>query len=288
MDAAKHLKRSFVGTLMAVLIALCAIAAATFAWYVYQTGAHTTRVHMAAGAGASLQIANQYDGAYSSAAVLDAFTGTLNPVSTNRIENGFQKVVGFTNGTENQSLLVASLFGPSDASDYYKTTLYIKTNGGATQVYVSDIGFEDSDPESPISTAIRVGFVAHAPGENQPATGEYIFAINGESNPQAEYNTATGEEGYVLDSTRTDGTTLPFAPYNDENFCVYDTQQGVTALKSGSVPLFTVEGDGAGGYGYAVELEVYIWLEGCDRDCTQNLSSKTLRNLALSFAGFSA
>ena len=40
-----------------------------------------------------------------------AFTGRLNPVSTNRISGGFQKVIGFTNGTENQSNLVASLFG---------------------------------------------------------------------------------------------------------------------------------------------------------------------------------
>ena len=35
-------------------------------------------------------------------------------------------------------------------------------------------------------------------------------------------------------------------------------------------------------------LMVYIWLEGCDKDCTQNLCSTTLRNLALSFAGFEA
>ena len=33
VDAAKHLKRSFVGTLMAVLIALCAITPHLVVWY---------------------------------------------------------------------------------------------------------------------------------------------------------------------------------------------------------------------------------------------------------------
>ena len=101
-----------------VIIALVTVAAvaflsatvATFAWYVYNTRAHTTDVHMAAGAGVSLQIANKFEGPYGSSAVLDEFVGILNPVSTNNVLGGFQKVIGFTNGTENQSLLLANLF----------------------------------------------------------------------------------------------------------------------------------------------------------------------------------
>ena len=61
---------------------------------------------------------------------------------------------------------------------------------------------------------------------------------------------------------------------------------GTVSLKEQSLPLCTVLGNGSGGYGEAVELEIYIWLEGCDKDCTNNLCSKTLKNLALSFAGF--
>ena len=57
------------------------------------------------------------------------------------------------------------------------------------------------------------------------------------------------------------------------------------SLKEDSVPLFTIQGSGDGAYGEAVQVDVYIWLEGCDEDCTNNLCSMTLRNLALSFAG---
>jgi hypothetical protein len=285
MDATKHLKRRFVTALIALVVALLAALSATFAWYIYNTNAHTTNVHMAAGAGASLQISNTYEGAYGSAALLDAFTGQLNPVSTDRISGGFQKVFGYTNGSENQSNLVANLFGASESSDYYKTSLYLRTNGEAVQVYLSDIGFEDDDPDNPISTAIRVGIVTHTPGASGAVDSEYIFAINTADNPKAEYNTATGQEGYVLDSTKTDGTTVPFTPYTSANFCDYDQENGAVTLKDQSVPLFEIQGTADGDYGTAVRVDIYIWLEGCDKDCTMNLCSATLKNLSVSFAG---
>lgn len=285
MNTSKKLKRRFVLAVLVLALAFLAVVTATFAWYIYNTSAHTTNVHMAAGAGVSLQICNKYDGTYGSAAVLDEFAGTLNPVSTNRISGGFQKVFGFTNGSENQTNLVASLFGPGETSDYYRTSLFIRTNGETCTVYLSDIGYEDSDENNPISTAIRVGLSVHSPGQNKAVSNEYIFQINEKKNPQAEYNTATGRQGYVLDESKKDGTTVAFAPYTSRNFCSYDKDEGVVSLKEDSVPLFTIQGSGDGAYGEAVQVDVYIWLEGCDEDCTNNLCSMTLRNLALSFAG---
>jgi len=290
VDSPKKLKHSFVVALFALGVALMAAVVATFAWYIYNTNAHTTNVHMAAGAGVSLQISTAYEGPYSSSAVLQEFVGTLNPVSTNNIMNGFQKVFGFTNGNENQPLLVANLFGKSEASDYYRTSLYFKTNGDVQNVYLSNIAFEDSDANKPISTAIRVGFVAHNPGKNMAENAQYmsIFAINDAKNPEKQYNTATGSEGSVLDSTRDDGTTVVFTPYTKANFCDYDSNSGVTKLRTDSRAVCQVPAGTGGEYGEAVQLDVYIWLEGCDEDCTINLSAQTLKNLALSFAAYPA
>lgn len=267
-----HLRRQLWLALLALGVAFAAASAATFAWYIYNTSAHTTRVHMAAGTSVALYISNSADGDYSSSAVLDAFRGTLDPVSTNRIQNGFQKVYGFTNGSENRPSLVASLFGAPATSDYYNTSLYLKTDGNDLAVYLSDIGFTDSDPDNPISTAIRVGFVV-------PSTGqEAIFAINTAANPKQEYNTQQGQPGDVLDSTKTDGSTVHFAPLTSANFCSYDRETGATALLDGSTPILTAGQT-------PVKLDIYIWLEGCDEDCTQNLCATTLQNLALSFCG---
>jgi len=289
MAETKHLKSKFAGALFALLGAFLAVAVATFAWYIYNTRAHTTNVHMVAGTGVSLQISDEYNGEYSSAAVLDEFIGRLDPVSTNNILNGFQKVVGFTNGTDTQPILVANLFGQSTDTDYYQTQLFFRTNGDAQNIYVSDISFEDSDASNPISSAIRVGFVAHYPGANQAADADTmrIFSISDIKNPKKEYNTQTGQEGYVLDSTKTDGTTVPFTPHDKNNFCEYDSATGVTKLKEESIPLCQIVGDG-GMFGTPVQIDVYIWLEGCDEDCTNNLVRTTLKNLALSFAAFPA
>lgn len=284
ISSRKKLKNRLTTGTFALLIALLAVVSATYAWYVYNTGRHTTKVRMAAGAGVNLQISNSYSGTYGSAAVLDSFSGSLNPVSTNRISGGFQKVLGFTNGTENQSNLVASLFDRGDYTDYYKTSLFLRTNGNPTDIYIADIGFEDSDPKNPISSAIRAGFVVHKTGRSQPAEGEYIFAISNKKNPHASYNTAKGKEGDVLDCTKTDGSTVPFTPYTSAAYCNYDQNTGEVNLKNGSLKLCTISGnDGAAGE--PVQIDLYIWLEGCDEDCTGNLGSQTLKNLSVSFAG---
>lgn len=282
---AKRLKRKFTRALLALLITFLAVASATYAWYIYNTSQHTTNVRMAAGAGVNLQISNAYNGMYGSSAVLESFSGQLVPVSTNKISAGFQKVTEFASGYQTKTGLAASIFGNGEQNDYYHTSLFLRTTGGTLDIYLSDIGFEDSDEASPISSAIRLGLVVHKVGEHQAPDNEYIFSISDKKNPEAEYNTATGQEGYVLDASRKDGTTVPFTPYTSDEYCIYNKETGAVKRKDDSLRLCTISGADDGSVGESVEIELYIWLEGCDEDCTSNLCRQTLRNLAVSFAG---
>ena len=59
-------------------------------------------------------------------------------------------------------------------------------------------------------------------------------------NPEAEYNTSTGEEGYVLD--KNGNTTDDYTLYTKANYCNYDETTGETTLKDDSVKLCTVTG----------------------------------------------
>lgn len=281
----KSLRRRLTISILVVIITLCAVVSATYAWYIYNTSRHTTDVRMAAGAGANLQISNSYSGEYGSAAVLESFKGQLEPVSTNKVTAGFQKATSFIAGQGGSADLLAAGFDDSEARDYYHTSMYLRTNGNDTDIYLADIGFEDSDEKVPISSAIRVGLVVHKPGQNMPVSSEYIFAISDKKNPEASYNTATGKEGYVLDGVKKDGTTVPFSPYTSDAYCIYDKNTGVVTLKKTSEKLCTITGDGHGKPGTPVQIEVYIWLEGCDEDCTVNLCGETLKKLAVSFAG---
>lgn len=279
----KMLKYRLTSSFVAFLIALLAVASATYAWYIYNTSRRTTNVRMAAGAGGSLQISNSYDGTYGASAVMESFTGRLVPVSTNSITGGFQKVTGFTEGSEDQAPLVANMFGKGEERDYYHTSLFLRTNGTDTGIYISDIGFEDSDENLPISSAIRLGMVVHQPGKDAGVAGEYIFEISDKKNSMKEYNTATGQEGFVLDASRKDGTTVAFKPYTKADYCNYNKETG-TLTVGNALKLCTVSGN-SGGYGTPVEIEIYIWLEGCDEDCTTSLCNQTLKNVAISFAG---
>lgn len=273
-------------TAIILFVSFSSLVAVTFAWYVYQTGAKTSDIRMAVGTGSSLQISSMYNGEYGNSALMDKFNGLLDPVSTDRIQNGFQKVTGFEDTDHTQDGFMAAIFGTSETTDYYKTTLYLRVAGGKQDIYLYDIGYEDDDNDNPISTAIRIGFLVHEPGENKPVEDEFIFVINHADNPKAHYNTATGLEGYVLDSTKTDGTTVLMERLFDaNNFCEYDADTGLTTLKEKSQKLCWLEGAEDGDYGVPVQVDVYVWLEGCDKDCYNNICGKTLKKIALSFAG---
>ena len=140
----KSLRRRLTISILVVIITLCAVVSATYAWYIYNTSRHTTDVRMAAGAGANLQISNSYSGEYGSAAVLESFKGQLEPVSTNKVTAGFQKATSFIVGQGGPDDLLAAGFDDSEARDYYHTSMYLRTNGNDTDIYLADIGFEDS------------------------------------------------------------------------------------------------------------------------------------------------
>ena len=72
----------------------------------------------------------------------------------------------------------------------------------------------------------------------------------------------------------------------EENLCSYDSATGKVTVTDKSTALGTISGDGNGGYGTPMKVDVYLWLEGCDRDCTLNLAGQTMELLALNFAGF--
>lgn len=276
MKASKSLRYKMILAALAVVVALLSITIATFAWYVYNTTARTTQVKMVAGSSVSIQISSALEGPYSSSAVMESFTGTLTPVSTDKISGGFQKVQRFD--MDNDRLVASRFLSGAESVDYYKTALFLRTNGDNLDIYLSGIGFEDASEQNPISTAMRLGLVVNG--------NEYIFAVNTQPNPNAGDNAAKEKEGgYVLDSTKTDGTTLPFAPYNQDNFCSYNQTDGSVTLSESALRLCTISGNGRGGYGESMRVDIYLWLEGCDEDCTRNLLGQTMKNLALSFAG---
>lgn len=290
MSESEKLRRSLIIAALALLVALLSVSAATFAWYIYHTNVRTTEVKMSAGSSISLQISNALEGPYSSATQMEKFSGGLLPVSTDKITGGFQKCTNFEGVWDNGTYRsVAKYFAPSaDAVDYYKTSLYLRTNSDNLDIYLSYIDSKDDSELNPISTSMRLGLVV---GDK-----EYIFEINPAMNPAVDpEKTETPEDngakermgGYVLRHDKTDGSTVDFSDrlLTADNLCEYNEATGAVSLKEKSVSIGTISGDGKGGFGTPMKVDVYLWLEGCDRDCTVNLSGQTMELLALKFAG---
>ncbi len=282
----KKLRTSYFGALIALLLAFAAMATATFAWYIYNTGAHTTEVHMAAGTSVYLEISNEYDGVFSTSTVLESFTGQLIPVSTDEIVNAagqpqFQVCTEFAPGSAGQPSLVAKLFGEAPETAFYVTPVFLRFKGSEKcDVYLSGIDYTNDNETYPLSSASRVGLVIHEPGRNGAVTDQFIIDIDPEGvNPAAQYNTATGEEGHVLDHRYIDGTTIPFTPLTSANYVDYDKMTAIVTLKEKSEKIVTLTGGDD-----PVRVDIYIWVEGCDKDCTNEMMGRTLRDVSTSFA----
>lgn len=182
--------------------------------------------------------------------------------------------------------MLANVFAPAQRSDYYETSLFLTTCSVATDVYLADINYDDLDAENPISTALRVGFAVHALGQGQPVVSQYIIELTRAHNPQGRYNTFNGSAGDVLDSSRSDGSTVTFTPLNSSNYCQYNDDTGELTLLPSSTMLRSLPAASANAdHGTPVQVDVYVWLEGCDEDCTNNLANTNLESLALHFAG---
>ena len=293
MSESQKLRRSLMIAALALLVALLSVTAATFAWYIYHTNVRTTEVKMSAGSSISLQISNALDGPYSSATQMEEFKETLVPVSTDSILGGFQRVNTFETIQENDRYrLIVKSFRPSDEVEYYKTSLYLRTSAMDLDIYLSRVGVEDGSEENPVSTAARLGLVIE--GEDGK-TQEFIYELNPEINPavdpnQTEYPIDNGmkdpRDGIVLKHDKTDGTTVDFTPLTKENMCEYHDDSDTFELKETSTRICTISGDGKGDYGTPQKVDVYLWLEGCDRDCALNLAGETMKVVALNFAGF--
>ena len=161
--------------------------------------------------------------------------------------------------------------------EYYKTTLLLRTTAQSLDVYLAGIGSTDRAGQY-LSTAMRLGLVVQGQ--------EFIFELNKASNHDriGDNGSEKAEGYYVLDSTKNDGTVVPFTPLDDSALCNYDPATGAASRKENSVKICTLTGPG-GQYSEPVSVDVYLWLEGCDEDCTVDLAGQTMELVSLIFAG---
>ena len=276
------------------------IVGATFAWFADNRNVSADGMKFQAATTSNLEISTTAANGYASSASVTSALQSLTPASTTNLGNFFAtkdsgQAVYETGVLHNDATLVDVTVTEAPAvvntavEHVVKYTFYIRTNGDTalTNLYLSEISVTGAVTEgvaaavsADISKALRIGVICST--STYGTATPYIYApvgyagatyIGGES---ANYKgitdttsaSATALTGCVIERSSTNGT-----PYEDT----------VVNLKAASANTDVLATSVPTGDGY-VAIDVYVWYEGQDMNCTSLLASVEELNIKVTFA----
>lgn len=275
MDEKKALKRSGRLAILWILLAIIAAVSVTFAWFNFNS---TTNIEPNTGStigdgDASLLISSTRNGNFDKTCDLypQNAGGDLRPVSTSNL-NGFYKAVA------QDDKGISTLYTDA-SSDVDKSTLhgevYLTCRQGNLDVYFLKQGTNFGNDMQALA-AMRLGVKISSSSVSE----SYIFKLDSIADTSAAKSIQTVPSRNTVVSSVNNGV----ATYvNDPARNIGDYFANSTGLDDkdpgpGKSKLCTVrDGD-------IVKVEYWLYLEGCDDNCSNPVKSKDV-NLQLSFAG---
>ena len=276
------------------------IVGATFAWFADNKNVSADGMKFQAATTSNLEISTSTDSGYASSASVTSVLQSLTPASTTNLGKFFAtkdsgQAVYETGALHDDAKLVDVIVtnAPTAANTTTEHVVhyvfYIRTNGDTAlqNLHLSEISVTGAVTEgvaaavsADISKALRIGVICstatygtatpyiYAPVGYESAT--YIGGASAEYKGITDTTSASATEltGCVIERTPTNGT-----PYADTvvNLAAAPTNTDVLAT---SVPT---------GDGY-VAIDVYVWYEGQDMNCTSLLASVEELNIKVTFA----
>lgn len=319
----KKMKMQLMATAASVLISGIALTSATYAWYVANNTVEATTTKISATTnGFILQIATaeqgpQHGGEQTSLAA-STTGGIISPSSTNNLINWYVcegwneegKVTSYrkprfvTNGKPGQ-------YGADDDPHYAylksEYILYTITETGLADVYLDasegspiTLSANGTPTTDTIPKSMRIGITIQNIKKN--ADNKYID--DGEEELKVVYapyeetgkgNDAEARDGWTCIGNGTDGKLKPVAvtyPYIYATTYTDQNNQNWVATKVGKnyeVSSGTQKIASSVGYD-GVKMRVYIWMEGTDADCVNNVAAEdpATYNVNVKLAGISA
>lgn len=316
----RQLKRELIGAAISLLIAIVALVAASYAWYVTNnTVKATTSTISATTNGFILQIAKAEDGAQHGgnqmSLVASNLGGRITPSSTNDLKNWYicqgwgddGKVTTYTKPTFATG--TGTKPGQYEAGGkthyaYIKSEyiLYTISESGLADVYLDGTGGQaitvsidngKTATSATIPDSMRIALTTQPlDTDGKTPTGDetlrVVYAPKAVSGKGNDSQAIDGKWTYIS-GTKPEEVTYPHiheTTYTDQN------GKNWAATKSGED--YTVPSDSnaiATNVGYnGVMLRVYIWMEGTDADCVNNAAAEdeATYSVALKLAGVAA
>lgn len=285
----KALKKQMGAAIAMVLVAAVALGSATFAWFVNNTKVTAESVDVTAKSANTLLISHDGTAWGTTATFASAKSETFVPVSSTSTLSFFKDKSWVTDTADGGQYNASGFVKATENSDYYKDSFKVKASQDCGLYLDNDTNFlvEDGKDKS-VLKAMRLAL---------KVDGKVYFyqvdanPIDGEGN---SYNT-------TLKSLNADGVAKAISSANEAAAIGADNMTDsnmVPALDDGVVTAPTdstslVNKDDAKKLcdltaNQVKDIEVYVWMEGCDFDCNSTVVKKITEQAVKVSLGFCA
>ena len=265
-------KKALLSSVAMLLVAVVALSGATYAWFTANTDAKVSPIYLKTERQSSLvlaedTLANAETATFTSALNVN-WKQTLTPVSGS--VNGETGALSFKMAVANEDAMTGDegttpvsgvQNGPSTA--YLQKTLLVKSSVKSQVILKSITGAGDLENALRVAVKIGTNTVVYAPGNDdgsvvhtQESPATFVKALTGGNTSgisgvtYSDLYNATATAGGITFGTVTIGTL--------------GTTQVATNLTANT----------------AAEMQITIWLEGNDKDCTNDMSGVTIGTLS--------
>ncbi len=265
-------RRRLVVTAAWMLVLLCALTAATLAWFSSSRETNVTPVaHTVSESGYDLQISASVNGPWDTTATLAESDKTLYPISTADLSQWwrgtFQNAAGITMDYKNVT---------AQLDDYALTgTVYLKGSSAALNVYLYPGQMSiATDPQ--LLAALRLGLIV----QTSTGTQMHIFTCDDlGSTAGATSQRTTAQDGVVVAGSGSWSYTAD--PAQAINAYAMDGNGDTPAARAGAQPICTLAAD------EVATVRYFVYMEGCDANCITQAQARDL-TLQLAFAAAKA
>ena len=271
-------KKALMSSVAMLLVAIVALSGATYAWFSANTDATVSPIYLRTERQSSLVLADDVianaDTATFTSSLSVNWLQTLQPVSgsvnTTTGAISFKKAIANSEAmTGNEDTTPVSGIQNGATTDYLQKTILVKSSVKSQVILKSVSGAGDLANALRIAVKIGTSTIVYAPGNDDGAsdndTTRSVNVVTG--GPTSSITDVTYSDLY----NATSAATAKSITFGTASIGTLGTTQIASDLTANT----------------AAEMQITIWLEGNDKDCTNELAGKTIGTWANDFSSAS-
>lgn len=275
----KKLKRTAAYCLFMMILIMVSATTSTYAWFTYNASTNVEPIHGTISDGyGNLTISNSPDGEFDTTCelILQGNPEILTPISTtdmtkfyaSSLQNSEGIIVRYKDVTEHVNEM--ALHG----------TVYLRCENDSCDIYF-DPGMINFGTDNQALAAMRLAMVI----TTTEGTSSYIFKLDSMGDTtSATSKKTTANENVLVSAIASDGVPTYVTDFSVDinSYCAVIDDQRPELPQAGANMLCTIAEN------ETISVEYWLYAEGCDLQCINELQARTDIGLQLGFAGVMA